>query len=369
MWPARHRMREDRPVALPFPAAARWRAAAIAGLVLIAAPTSSAAFEKAIWGPSSRHGVSLFPVYRQLGVRLYEDSLPWSSVATSRPRHPRDPNDPAYVWPTELSRSILQARRDHIHVMLQIIGAPGWANGRRPYTHAPRRPSDFAAFAAAAARRYPDVHLWMIWGEPSRIGNFQPLATVPPGIALDRAQQRGPHRYARLLDAAYGALKAVSRRNLVIGGNTFTTGAIDTLQWIQNLRLPSGRPPRMDLYGHNPFSLRMPDFANPPSPDGAVDFSDLRRLAGWVDRYLGRKIRLFLSEWTIPTSLDDEFGFWVDPGVQAQWITSGLRLARRYKRIYALGWINLFDDPPRSYGGLIDSTGQRKPGFVAFAHG
>jgi hypothetical protein len=49
------------------------------------------------------------------------------------------------------------------------------------------------------------------------------------------------------MDAAYGALKQVSRRNLVIGGSTYTTGDIDTQQWIQNLRLPDGRPP---AHGH-----------------------------------------------------------------------------------------------------------------------
>ena len=95
---------------------------------------------------------------------------------------------------------------------------------------------------------------------------------------------------------------------------TFTTGEIDTQQWIENLRLPNGRPPRLDLYGHNPFTSRDPNLANPPSPAGGVDFSDLRRLAGWIDRYLGRgrpQIKLFLSEWTIPTAVDDEFNFFV----------------------------------------------------------
>ena len=61
---------------------------------------------------------------------------------------------------------------------------------------------DIAAFMQAASRRYPSIHYWMIWGEVTRSGNFNPM---PPNSPV------GPQRYAALLDAAYGALKAVNR--------------------------------------------------------------------------------------------------------------------------------------------------------------
>jgi hypothetical protein len=129
----------------------------------------------------------------------------------------------------------------------------------------------------------------------------------------------------------------------------------------------------MDLYGHNPFSPRAPNLKNPPSAHGAVDFSDLRRLRDWIDRYLpqpgGRHPRLFLSEWTIPTGPDEEFGFSVDPNVQAAWIADGLRIMRHWSLIYAVGWIHLRDDLPLTSGGLLTAAGQPKPGFAAFAKG
>jgi hypothetical protein len=212
----------------------------------------------------------------------------------------------------------------------------------------------------------------MIWGEPTRHRSYEPTTAADPAKPLSRTQRTAPHRYAQMLDASYGALKAASRRNLVVGGMTFTTGDIDTEQWIENLKLPSGRPPRLDLYGHNPFSSRDPNLAAPPSSRGRVDFSDLRRLARWIDRYLGRgrpPIRLFLSEWTIPTAVDDEFNFYVDAGVQAQWITDGLRIARTWSRVYALGWINLHDDLPSTGGGLLDGQGDKKPGYYAWKNG
>ena len=250
---------------------------------------------------------------------------------------------------------------------IELTAAPNWANGGRPSNWAPRRASDFADFAYAAARRYPTVHLWLIWGEPTRRETSHRSSRRRPGTHLDAAQRAAPHRYAQILDAAYGALKAASRRNLVVGGMTYTTGDIDTQQWIENLRLPDGRAPRLDLYGHNPFSSRDPNLGSPPLPNGGVDFSDLRRLAGWIDRYLGRgrpTIKLFLSEWTIPTAVDLEFNFYVAPAVQAQWITDGLRIARGWSRVYALGWINLYDNLPRSGGGLLDELGAKKTGLL-----
>jgi hypothetical protein len=339
----------------------------------VATRAAQAASLKAIWGPAVHNGASLFPTYRELGVKIYEDRLPWQPIAPRRPSNPRNPHDPAYAWPAEVTQAVTEAKRYHMQVALQIIGAPPWANGGKPWNWAPTKPQDYANFAIAASKRYPSVHLWMIWGEPSRGHNFEPLDPAKPFVKLNVHQRSAPHRYARMLDAAYGALKSVSRANLVIGGMTYTTGDISTQQWIENLRLPDGKSPRLDMYGHNPFSFRAPNLSSPPSPDQQVDFSDLGRLAKLVDRFLGRpddpNPKLFISEWTVPTSVDFEFNFYVEPLVQAQWITDGLRLAQNLSSVYAVGWIHLYDEPPTSYGGLIQTNGAEKPGYAAWKAG
>jgi len=342
---------------------------------MLALPATSGALGplKAMWGPAIHNGTSLFPTYRDLGVRIYEDRLPWDSIALRRPRNSRSPNDPAYVWPAEVTTAVAEAKRYHMQVALQIIGAPTWANGGKPWNWAPNNPQDYASFAIAAAKRYPSVHLWMIWGEPSRRPDFEPLDPAKPFAKLNARQKVAPHLYARILDASYGALKSVSRSNVVIGGMTYTTGDISTVQWIENLRLPDGRPPRLDMYGHNPFSSLIPSLSHPPPPDQQVDFSDLGRLSTLVARYLGRPgdahPKLFVSEWTVPTAIDLEFNFYVDPLVQAQWITDGLRIAGSLPSIYAVGWIHLYDEPPISYGGLIETDGTKKLGYAAWKAG
>jgi hypothetical protein len=342
---------------------------ALGCLVCMLIPGSAIAFSKAIWGQVYRNGVNQFPIYKQLGVSVYQADLAWSTVAPTRPGHATNPSDPAYHWPVDIQQAISQAKRFHMRVMLQISTTPQWANRRHSPNWAPSNPANYAAFATAAARRYPSVHLWMVWGEPTRGPNFQPIAHVAPGARLSPGQQTAPHLYSRILDAAYAALKHTSPRNQVIGGCTYTTGDIDTVQWIQNLRLPNGRPPRMDMYAHNPFSWTAPSFSAPPSPLGEVQFSDLPTLAGWIDRYLHRGLPIFLSEWTIPTAVDEEFNFYVDPPTAAAWISEALHLARGWKRIYALGWIHVYDDPPVSYGGLMTVDGIQKPVFGAFARG
>ena len=347
----------------------RWqRVFGLAAALLAISPAGAQAFSKAVWGDVYRNGVNQFPLYHRLGARIFEMDLAWYQVAPRRPRHPANPRDPAYRWPVAVQQAIAQGHRYHIQVLLQIIGAPRWANGGHNWQWAPH-PADYATFAGAAARRYPSVHLWMVWGEPSRKPNWEPEVAAKPGATLDKAQQVAPHNYARMLDAAYGALKGASRANVVIGGNTYTAGDIDTQQWIENLRLPNGRPPRLDMYGHNPFSWRPPAFSSSPSPGGEVMIADLKRLGSWIDRYLHRGIPIFLSEYTIPTSPDQEFGFYASPSAQAQLITQTLKTVRSWSRIFGLGWIHIYDNPPVSYGGLVDSNGVPKPGLAAFQHG
>ena len=351
---------------------------AVALVVGFAAPSEAAVSgKKAIWGPVERDGHSLFPTYRRLGAGIYLAGVSWADVAPTRPVTASDPSDPAYRWPPELDVAVREARRHGMRIGLQLMTAPAWAAGGRDGGFAPSDPGDYGAFVRAAARRYPAVDLWIIWGEPTKKKNFR----LPDDDQSDeRYRERAPGLYARVLRAAYRELKADSHSNLVVGANTYTVGDIRTADFLRDMELPSGRRPRMDLYGHNPFTLRRPDLRKGTTGGGVIDFSDLDYLAETIDFYglrdgRGRRLRMFLAEFTFPTDHPNhEFNFWVTRKVQAAWLTRALRIVRRWRRIYTLGWHSLYDDPPRPEGdevnrGLLDYKGRPKPAYYAFMRG
>lgn len=347
-------------------------------LALPALADAAPSRKKAIWGPIERDGVSQFPIYADLGAGIYQYSLGWHSSNDVRPVNPRDPADPAYHWPKEIDFAIAEARRYGIDVALILIGAPAWANGGRDWPWAPKKATDFADFAAAAARRYPGVKYWQIWIEPTKEANFKPL--VPDrGRPLRGKGLRAPRLYAKMLDGAYAAIKGVDRGDKVIGGNTYTVGTVAPRNWIRALRMPNGRAPRMDMYGHNPFTLRSPSLKKPPLGDGFADFSDLDTLVRWIDRDLrqpkGRKLPVYISEMSLPTDHPNhEFNFYLSRKTQARWLGSMLRIVRGWSRLHTLGYLGLYDDPVREYGdqverGLMDRSGRPKPAYDAFKNG
>ncbi len=336
-----------------------------------------------MWGPLEVNGVSQFPIYEDLGVGLYQMDMSWADVAPTRPVNPRNPLDPAYRWPAKVDTALRETKRYGMQVSLLVMFSPSWANGGRSKEWAPTRPQDYADFVEAASRRYPGLRHWMIWGEPSRDANFKPMDRTA-GQRLTLANTRGIGLYGRILDAAYVRLKRVSRRNIVIGGNTHTGGAVSPVDFIKGLSLGPRDPPRMDLYGHNAFTNREPDLSGGHNPQsGYLDFSDLDTLAGLLDRRLSRRgqrhLKIFISEFFVPTDHpNSEFNFYVTRETQARWLRSALRITRRWSRIYTLGWFKLYDDPPccplGTHGddvhrGLLDHRGRRKPSYGVYKRG
>lgn len=334
------------------------------GLVLLAgliSPQASIAAEKAIWGPLTLpNGNSAFPTYERLGVDTIQSSLNWRAIAPQRPADPANPADPAYAWPADVDSAVAQAGPAGINVALLVAKSPGWANGGRSALHGPN-PADYATFLAAASRRYPSVRRWMIWGEPNRIDRFLP----------NKANSRvGPRAYAKVLDAAYGALKAVSRRNIVIGGMTWTGGDVKPAPFLRYMRLPNGQPPRLDWYGHNPFPFRFPNLRELAIAGGYRDISDMDVFARQLHRTYSAPKRLWLSEFDVQSdNASKTFELFVSRREQAQWLRAAYRLADSLPAVAGLGWLSLLDRSEAAGNerwGLLTARGAAKPAFWAY---
>lgn len=362
---------------------------ALAFAATFAAATPASAFEKSIWGPAQLNGKSQFPIYRDLGVDLFQQSLIWANIAQSRPADPTNPNDPAYTWPADLDFAVAEAARYKIDVLLLAMRTPKWANGDKLDVFPPTDAKDYANFMVALAKRYPTVHHFMVWGEPIRNTNYAVIGgsapnyydpnTVSPKKLPDfnAGQKASARSYAQLVDATYGSLKRLSKRNIIIGGNTTTSGDLDPFNWFKYMRLSNGKPPRMDWAGHNPFGTRGPDLKKKQLFIGTADMSDLDVFIPWVKRYQSRsgrnkKIKLFVSEFSAPTDQAGfEFNYFVTRPLQAKWLTAAMNIGKRNKDIAGVGWYSLRDVPPREDGedsrtGLIDNTGKKKPSYYAF---
>jgi hypothetical protein len=321
---------------------------------------------KMIWGPLTMpNGSSAFPVYHRLGVQVLEVQLSWAHTAPTAPSEPANPADPAYHWPQALDTAVGEASRYGISIAIMVKETPEWANGGRAPSWAPNNPEDYANFMQAASHRYPTVHDWMIWGEVTREGNFNPMPPDSP---------EGPERYAALLDAAYGALKSVSPTNIVIGGMTFTVGIMGAPEFIKWMRLPDGAPPRMDYYGQNPYSTRFPELQKPYEPQ-VRDIDDIGTLYSELQaayRGHGATPKLWLSEFGISSDKPNRaFDYYVSRPVQANWVTAAFKLADSVPYVAGLGWYELLDEPASTpenlTEGLMTENGVPKPAFNAYA--
>jgi hypothetical protein len=139
------------------------------------------------------------------------------------------------------------------------------------------------------------------------------------------------------------------------------------------MRLPDGRPPRLDWFGHNPFPFRFPNLREEPVGGGFRDISDLDTFSAQLWRTYGkhRAPKLWLSEYTVQSDKGSStFELFVSQAEQARWLTASYGIADRLAPgVAGLGWFQLADQPEKEGGanwGLLNTDGARKPAWEAY---
>jgi polysaccharide biosynthesis protein PslG len=264
---------------------------------------------------------------------------------------------------------VLAAARAGIDVLALVVRSPTWAAREpgQPFSP-PRSPADYASFLRVLVARYgpggalwrehPEVpprpvHAWQVWNEPN--------------IAVYWTRQPFMREYARLLDRAYGAIKAADR------GATVAMAGLANFSWRDLARLfeRGGRRLRFDVAAVHPFSGR---------PANSVKIVALNRRV--LDRHGARHRPIWLTELTWSSAKGRK------RRLTKNWETTeagqALRLGQAYRlfvrarrrlrleRIYWYTWVTVDRDSPNSfdYSGLRtllpDGTVIDKPAARAF---
>jgi hypothetical protein len=260
-------------------------------LALLPATAADAAVskKKAIAGPVEFEGESQFPNYAALGAGIYVATLDRKQVAVQDPGDPKDPEDPGYEWPSDFDEAVSEAAKYHIQLALTVKGGD-------------------ADFATAAAKRFPSVHLWV----------------------LPQATSTSASKYKTTLNATYAALKARSKKNLVVA---------------QPRSAKTVKGAKLDMYGYTPAKDKK--------------LPDLKKLHANVGK------NLFVTGWTLNTG----------GAGAATTIASAFKTVKNASYVYTLGYDGLYDpdkvgtDGRTPTTGLLASDGTMRPAFAAFRRG
>jgi hypothetical protein len=206
-------------------------------------------------GPAA---AAAFSRTRSAGATFVRLSLDWRQIAPSKPAEPADPADEAYRWTTFDAELGLAVARG-LEPIVTVTGAPPWA-----IRNARANPSDFAAFARAAATHYPRVRYWQAWNEPNHPGR----PSLKPGAAV---------WYRDLVNRFATGIHSVDPRNEVIAGgcSPFTTQtAVGPLRFMRQL---FARRVSFDIWSHHPYTSGGPTHEAQGGND--VSLGDLPEMA------------------------------------------------------------------------------------------
>lgn len=310
------------------------------------------------------------------GVSVIRTTVYWHRIAAHRPRRARDPFDPAYRSLADLDELVRQAQRRGIQLLLTIWGTPAWANGGAGINRLPHRLSDLEDFAHALASRYsgrypgyPFVGLYSVWNEPS-LEQF-----LAPQFG-SRGESLAPRLYARLFRAARAGIASGNPAARVAVGETSHAGKDDPApRGFQASHSPARfaellarqRPRlRFDAWAHHPYPDDVRLGPEQPGRWPNVTIGRLGRFEASLDRWFGRPVPIWLSEYGYETRPQTRRG--VTHRQQARFLERAFGAARNDPKVELFVWFVFRDraDVPWQ-GGIVERSGRRKPAFGVFS--
>jgi hypothetical protein len=316
--------------------------------------------------PSDDASANLFfKRIKQTGATAIRVTVSWRDVApATRPSefHPKDPADTAYNW-TYPDRAISLATTNGLTPLVDILGAPAWAGGKKVSAPA------LGEFATAITSRYngtfeglPRVKYWMVWNEPNLTLYLAPQVSGKKLV--------GATRYRSMVNAFASAAHAVRRDNMVVAGLVapFTfrkdPGPLTFMKAVLSART------EFDIWAVHPYTSGGPRHHAVKSTD--VSLGDLPKARSVLNAAVRARrvvsnhpVQLWVTEFSWDSKPPDSHG--VPLGLEAQWVSEAL--FRAWKAgVSMFTWFLLTDDPMSSpyQSGLYFRNGTAKPALTAF---
>lgn len=263
----------------------------------------------------------------------------------------------------------------HLQILAILDYTPAWArpaNCTSSAQCAPSSSTQFADFAAAAAKRYSPqgVHYWEVWNEPNNKAYWQPAAN--------------PVQYVSLLRAAYLALHSADPQAYVITGGLSPqatgNGAYAPYDFLAEIYAHGGKG-YFDAVGDHPYTF-------PLSPASSADHawaqmasaSHSLRSIMVASGDSGKKI--WITEFGAPTggpgavaTLQNpdlaDHPYVVDQALQAKILSDALRLYKTYSWGGPFFYYTYQDpgtDPStnENFFGLVTASGSTKQAYAVF---
>jgi len=313
-----------------------------------------------------------------------------------------DPASPDYNFKTA-DAAIKEATADGLRVIVQVMGAPAWAEGPHmpasatPGTWEPRD-KPIEQYAVALATRYsghfpdpsdphtmlPKVWAFQLWNEPNLPEYLAPQFVHGHAVS--------PVIYRGMLNAFYTGIKSRDPSALVVTAGTGPFGdpaptgprMMPALFWRVALCVrEAGRqlrdthckdPAHFDALDHHPYSVGAPDTKAINADDVSIpDMGKLARILRAAERG-GTALphihhQLWVTETGYNTKPPNPQG--VPAREQARWLEQTLELLWR-QGVSLVTWNTIVDEPPNptyftaSESGIYYLNGQPKPALAAF---
>ena len=351
--------------------------AAAAVLLVASASAASAAPRMAVgfyddnsfrWAPDVNKNLL---AAENAGASVIHVTADWSQIAPTQPAVPANGDDPAYQI-HDLDTLVGNASRYGLQVMINISGAPKWANGGQPPNHPPTNLSTLTTFAHMLARRYNGygthgwVGRWSVWNEP----NLELFLTPQfSGSAIV-----SPAAYLKIYLAAYGGIKSGNPKALVAVGETSNRGRNTPVAGVSGSVAPatfayllSKLDPKLpfDAWATHPYPTD--PFLGPTQKVAYpnVTLTTITQFGKSLQQWFHRRVPIWVTEYGEQTK--PEFAAGVTYAQQAADAKTALQLAAASPFVEMFVWFTIRDSPGTWQSGLFQASGAKKPSYAAFA--